>query len=74
MFLLVKVTLDRPYDLLLEDAGALRKIHQKPFKKNESNMLQLHRPAQAILRFPHYLLFIIEALNTILQTNVSFFG
>ena len=28
------VTLDRPYDLLLEDArAALRKIHQKPFKK-----------------------------------------
>ena len=28
------VTLDRPYDLLLEDTrAALRKIHQKPFKK-----------------------------------------
>ena len=28
------VTLDRPYDLLIEDArAALRKIHQKPFKK-----------------------------------------
>ena len=57
------VTLDRPYDLLLEDARwHLGRYIKNHLKKNESNMLQLLRPAQAIFRFLHYLLFLLLKL------------